>query len=381
MSGQQLLLTGATGIVGCELVRELLRRPDPPEILALLRGEDDEIEAKRNWLCTWAEVPAERAARLRAIRGDVRCAGLGIAERDLPCARAVTGILHAAAVTRFDQAPEEARTNNLAATIHVLDHARRCDRLVRVGILSTAFVAGRRRGVILEEDLDTGADFNNEYERSKALAEKAARLAMRDLPVDVYRLSIVVGRRIDGHISQASGIYPIFRLFHEGLLAMFPGSPGQTVDLIPSDFAASAVCHLFAGPHAPGATYHVCAGVDRSLGLEEVFPVIDSILLECDPGWRGRGQPLPLFVEAGVFGRFVDVAELTGNRRLRQIIRQVRQVTRQMEAPKVFDTRAFDRALQGQPGMLLPHARVWMQQVIARGFATGWRQVVPGRAK
>ena len=46
---------------------------------------------------------------------------------------------------------------------------------------------------------------------------------MRELPIDVYRLSIVVGRRTDGHVSRLSGIYPVFRLFHEGLLGDVSG--------------------------------------------------------------------------------------------------------------------------------------------------------------
>jgi nucleoside-diphosphate-sugar epimerase len=374
MCSQRLLLTGATGIVGCELVRELLRRSDPPEIFALMRGSEDEIDRKRRWLCTWADVPPERAGRLTALHGDIRDAGLGLSEHDRPAAQSITGILHAGAVTRFDQTPAAASVNNVEATLHVLAHARHCPRIERVGIVSTVFVAGRRRGTIYEEELDVEASFNNEYERSKALAEHHARIAMRELPVDIYRLSIVVGRRTDGCVSRLSGIYPIFRLFHRGLLAMFPGAQGQTVDLIPSDFAASAIQHLFAGSFAPGATYHICAGGGRSFGLDEIFPAIDSFLLASDEAWRGRGQPLPLAVAPEVFQRFVDIVELTGNRRLRQIIRQTRTVTQQLEVPKVFDTRRFDRAVDGQRALALPHPRQWLGRIVARGVQTGWQQ-------
>jgi nucleoside-diphosphate-sugar epimerase len=374
MANQRLLLTGATGIVGCELVRELLRSPDPPEILALLRGSDVEIEAKRRWLCGWADVPRERARYLVAVRGDMTCAGLGFTDKDRSATHSVTGILHAGAVTRFDQTPEAARLNNVVGTTNVLTYARHCPRVERIGIVSTAFVAGRRGGTIREEELDLNADFNNEYERSKAHAERQARIAMQELPVDIYRLSIVVGRRTDGYISRLSGIYPILRLFHEGLLAMFPGAQGQTVDLIPSDFAASAIHHLFSGSFASGMTYHICAGGDRSFGLDEIFPAIDSCLTATDSAWRGRGQPLPLTVAAEVFQRFVNVVELTGNSRLRQIVRQTQKVTQQLEVAKVFDTYAFDRATAGIPALALSHVREWLPQILARGVATGWQQ-------
>jgi nucleoside-diphosphate-sugar epimerase len=374
MPDKRVMVTGASGIVGCELVRELLRSADPPLIFALLRGTDTEVAAKRRWLLRWAEVSAERARRLIAIRGDMTCAGLGFADRYRPAMRSVTGIMHSGAVTRFDQTPEAAHLNNVGGTANVLSFARQCRRIERVGIVSTAFVAGRRRGIIREEELDLCAEFNNEYERSKTICEHEARIAMRELPVDIYRLSIVVGRQTDGCISRFSGIYPIFRLFHEGLLAMYPGVHGQKVDLVPADFAAAAISHLFAGSFAPGMTYHICAGGDRSFGLDELFPAIDSCLAATDAGWRGRGQPLPLAVDPKVFQNFVAIVDLTGNRRLRQIIRHTQRITQQLEIAKVFDTRFFDRAVNGNAALVLPHAREWLPPVVARGVAAGWQQ-------
>jgi nucleoside-diphosphate-sugar epimerase len=369
---QRVLITGATGIVGCELVRTLLRGADPPLILALLRGSRAEVEEKRRWIHEWAGVGRERADCLIALRGDMTLPGLGLETEDQAAARSVTGILHAGAVTRFDQTPEAARVNNVVTAKNILEHARQCPRLRRIGMVSTVFVAGRRGGTIREAELDLETDFNNEYERSKAYAEYEARICMCELPIDVYRLSIVVGRRTDGCISRLSGIYPVFRLFHEGLLAMFPGSPGQRVDLIPADFAAEAVLHLFAGGSAPGATYHVCAGADQSLGLEEICPTLD-VRLAADAAWRGRGQPLPLTVTAEVFAKFVNIVELTGNPKLQHIIRQTRTLTQQLEIAKIYDRQEFDRATAGNAMLRLGHAREWLPQIVDRGMALGWQ--------
>ena len=377
MPDRRLLLTGATGIVGCELVRELLRSADPPQILAVLRGTEAQVEAKRRWLCAWADVPAERAGRLAVLRGDFTEAGLGLAARDQGRAEDVTGIIHAGAATRFDQAAEDAQLSNVAGTGHVLAFARRLRRLDRIGIISTVFVAGRRGGTIGEDELELGAEFNNEYEHSKALAEAEVRIAMAQLPIAVYRLSIVVGRRTDGHVSRLTGLYPILRLFHEGLMAMYPGSDGQTVDVIPSDFAAAAVLELFAHGFVPGATYHVCAGADRSFALEAVFPAVSDWLAVADPDWSARGQPLPLPVSVALFDRFVKVVELTGNRRLRQIIRQTRMITRQFEIPQAFDRRRFEAAIGATPALQLPHARAWLRPVIEHAVKLAWRQPAP----
>jgi nucleoside-diphosphate-sugar epimerase len=374
MHEQRLLLTGATGIVGCEIVRSLLRSANPPEILLLLRGSDAEIAAKRRWLLNWSDGPAERAGLLRCVRGDVRSEGLGLSESDRSAAGSVTTILHSAAVTGFDQSREAACLNNVVGTNNVINHARHCPQIERIGIVSTAFVAGRRVGAVREDELDLNVDFNNEYERSKAYAEHDAMLARRDLPLDIYRLSVVVGRRSDGYISRLSGIYPIFRLFCEGLLAMVPGVESQTIDLIPSDFAAAAMCFLVSGAGAPGMTYHICAGADRSFRAGELFPAIDAWLSAGDTQWPREGKPVPLVVAADIFAKFVDVVELTGDRRLRQIIRHTRRVTRQLETAKVYDTHVFRGAMADSGVPPLPHARDWLPTIIARGIETGWRQ-------
>jgi nucleoside-diphosphate-sugar epimerase len=372
MPHQRVLVTGATGIVGCELVRTLLRSANPPQIFALLRGSHDEVEKKRRWICEWSGVERERADCLVALRGEMTLPGLGVGSQDQAVARSVTGILHAGAVTRFDQTPEAARINNVVSARNILEHARHCPQLTRIGVVSTVFVAGRRGGTIREADLDLQAHFNNEYERSKAHAEYEARLSMRKLPIDVYRLSIVVGRRMDGHISRLSGIYPVFRLFHAGLLAMFPGSPGQRVDLIPADFAAEAVLHLFAGSTVPGVTYHVCAGPDRSFGLDEICPALDACFA-ADAAWRSRGQPLPLTVTADVFSKFVSVVELTGNPKLQHIIRQTRTLTQQLEIAKTYDSHEFNRAIADSRTLQLGHVREWLPQIVAHGMALGWQ--------
>ena len=108
MQDQRLLLTGATGIVGCEVARTLLRSANPPEILLLLRGNATSVEAKRRWLLNWCEVPAERGGLLRCIRGDMRLEGLDVTESDRRAVISVTRILHAGAVTGFDQTREVA---------------------------------------------------------------------------------------------------------------------------------------------------------------------------------------------------------------------------------------------------------------------------------
>ncbi len=366
-----ILLTGATGVVGCEIVREFFRRDATRSMVVLLRGTAREVEKKRSWLLEWGEVPAGERHRLEAIGGDMTTAGLGIPP-GAPLLRSVTDIIHAGAVTRFDQTREVAIRNNVTSTSNVFALARSCHRLERIAVISTAHVAGRRCGTILEDELDCDTQFNNEYERSKAFAEDEARKAMSDLPIAILRLALVVGRRTDGRVAHFSGLYPVLRLFYRGLLAMFPGDAGQLLDVIPSDFASRAVWHLLDRNFTAGKTYHVCAGRDRSLAVGELFPKIAACIAAVDSSWERLGRPLPLAVSSAVFQNFIEIVEMTGNTRLRDVVRQMQTVTRPMESPKIFDTTQLDLDLAND-GPSLTNAREWLQPIITHAVETSWQ--------
>jgi nucleoside-diphosphate-sugar epimerase len=368
----KIFITGATGVVGCEIVRALLRGDTDHTVVALMRGTSDAIEQKRRWLLQWSEVADTR--RLETVAGDVTLTDLGLNSADRARAGSANGIIHAAAVTRFDQSAATAKRNNVTGTTNVLDLARTCGNVDRIAIVSTAHVAGRRSGAIAEAELDLSGGFHNEYERSKAHAEREARAAMADLPIAIVRLAIVVGRRSDGRVSRMTGLYPILRLFHEGLLAMFPGCPNQFVDLVPSDYAAETICRLLDEKFEAGATYHVCAGEQRSLKLHELFPRIAACISAVDERWTRRGQPLPLSVSRDAFCEFMQIVELTGNPRLKEIARQTRALTRLLDSPKVFDTTRLDRAMAGGPA--LEHAAEWLQPVITHAVESRWHEAI-----
>src|SRR6185436_15394546 len=112
------------------------------------------------------------------VRGDITQDNLALSAADRARVEQVTAIIHAAAVTRFDQSAATANRNNVTGTANLIRLARTCPRIDRIAVLSTAHVAGRRRGAIAEDDLQIDGGFHNEYEHSKAQAECEARAAM-----------------------------------------------------------------------------------------------------------------------------------------------------------------------------------------------------------
>ena len=165
-----ILLTGATGLVGGELLPRLLRAAPRSRIHCLVRARDAEaLERRRSTLLARAHVAPEAAARVRAVAGDTSAADLGLGDARAALAGRVRSVVHAAASTRFDLSLDEARRTNVEGTANVLAFAREAG--ARLQHVSTAYVAGERSGVLRVRDADAPRAFHNTYEQSKWEAE------------------------------------------------------------------------------------------------------------------------------------------------------------------------------------------------------------------
>jgi nucleoside-diphosphate-sugar epimerase len=226
------LLTGATGFVGGELLSRLLARGE--DVVAVVRRPED-------------------AARLRA-------AGARPVVRDLTDPRLhlppADTIVHCAASVSFALPLDEARAINLDGTRAVIHHAARHDaRLVHV---STAYVAGRRRGVFREAPPDLGVDFRNTYEQTKAEAELLVHTSGVDAVI--LRPSIVVGDSRTGRTSAFNVLYGPLRAYARGLVTAIPARRDARVDVVPVDYVADAIAHVATELGAMRGTMHLVAG-------------------------------------------------------------------------------------------------------------------------
>jgi long-chain acyl-CoA synthetase len=243
-----VLLTGATGFVGMELLRRFIERGDR-RIHALVRAADDEAAAER--------LPAH--ARLSVVAGDIEQPGLGLSEKNRErLARDVTTVVHCAASVSFDLSLEESRRVNVDGTRHVVDFAQRCRRLERLTYVSTAYVAGDPRGLFREDQLDVGQRFRNPYERSKFEAERMIRSEAAGLPLQVLRPSIVVGDSRTGRTSSFNVLYGPLKALARGRVPAIPARRSSPVDIVPVDYVADRAYELVTD--GPDGTFHLVAG-------------------------------------------------------------------------------------------------------------------------
>ena len=267
-----VLLTGATGFVGMELLARYLERTDRP-VVAIIRATNDEA-ARARLDAVLANLFGSRAnrygGRVSAVAGELTAPRLGLDRgRWERLAGQVNTIVHSAASVSFTLPLERARATNVEGTRRMLElaaRARELGVLERYAHISTAYVAGTHAGRFYERDFDVAQAFHNSYEQTKFEAEELVRgSAGRDqIPFMILRPSIVVGDRQSGWTSAFNVLYWPLRALARGIFPAVPASPSSPVDVVSIDYVADAIHELCERAGEPGQTYHLTAGSNAS---------------------------------------------------------------------------------------------------------------------
>jgi nucleoside-diphosphate-sugar epimerase len=271
-----VLLTGATGFLGMEVLARLLERTDR-EVLCLVRAADDAAAEERldDVLAKLYRDASRQRERVRALAGDLTS---GIATPD----EEIDVVCHCAASITFDLPLDEAREINVDGTRAMLELAAAVGarRFVHV---STAYVAGTHSGRFTEDML--GTDFRNTYEQTKCEAERIVGEAP-GMEVAIARPSIVMGESDTGWTPAFNVLYWPLRAFARGLFAQVPAKPDGRVDVVPVDYVADGIFKLIESDAV--GTFNLVSGSEAST-CEEL----------ADLACAHFERPRPPFVEMG----------------------------------------------------------------------------------
>ncbi|WP_428376932.1 SDR family oxidoreductase [Lichenicoccus sp.] len=301
----RILVTGAAGLIGAELVGRLADRGH--SVIGLVRKSRTLDRNDRTPLITepWTGV-APAGGRIAVLSGDVSQERLGLCPaRYEALAGCLDLIIHCAAVVGFSLDPEAYRAVNVGGArtvIALAEHggaAAAASGAPATPVLhvSTAYVCGERSGAIGEDELDVGQSFANGYESSKAEAERLMLQAgRRGVPVAIARPSIVVGAWPDGAIRSFENIYSMIRLFAQGQVRTLIASPDATLDLVPIDHVCGGLVDIAERMRdAAGGTFHLVA--------ERPLPVAQfTRLAGCYPQYEVPRLVTPASFEPGMIG-------------------------------------------------------------------------------
>lgn len=342
------LLTGATGLLGRFLMRDLLYKGCP--LAVLVRPSRDQSSAERvDHALTIGTFKGHGLRRPVVLEGglDGTTGELSLGPSDREWVRnQVDSVVHCAASVTFEHSGRtgEPYRTNVEGTRALIDFCR-MNQVARLHHVSTAYVCGDQRGTVLETDLNLQQPPRNAYERSKREAELLVQSARADFErVTIYRPSIIVGEYSSGFTTTFHGIYVPLKIlktladnaqWSEGA-PHFWSALGMKADdsknLVPVDWVATVMARIITEPALHGRTYHVTSPHPAPVTL------IGEVFAEAI-GMKARGTPST---------RIVPVLEA--------FVAQMQPYRAYLDNDPVFDRAHLDAAIPDLPAPRLSRA-------------------------
>ena len=337
-------LTGFPGFIGRRLVERLLAEDEELRVAALV--EPRMADAAR---AAAADIGDDR---IEVITGDIAERRLGLGDADWERLSAeITSAFHLAAIYNLAVPLELAQRVNVDGTGNVLELCAACERLGRLNYVSTAYVAGVRKGVVYEHELALGQRFKNHYESTKFQAEVWVRDALDDVPTTIYRPAIVVGDSRTGETQKFDGPYYMLRVisYSESRDAPIPqfGRAAAPFNVVPVDFVVDALIAGSRSAEAVGETLHL---VDpEPVTASELLTLLAREYAGREPGYR---LP-PWMVETSL--RLKTVRDMFGG--------APRESIKYLNHPVRFDTRRAGDLLAAQ-GLRCPRFEEYVEPMV-----------------
>ncbi len=283
MKQKTVLITGATGFLGGYIARELQDVGFRLKLLIKKPAVDVQKTFSEIFPAGCIDKNELKAlkSRVEIIPGDISEAYLGLRAKEyFKLADVVDEVFHCAATANFRKGENDTLFRLNVSGTALISLFCTTKKPKRLHYLSTAYVSGKRRGAVLEEELEKEQTFNNDYERSKYEAERYLAIFTNQyrLPCTIYRPGIITGDTITGYTKHCDNIYLFFReldrLKTQGTLnrnpfaspLRIPGDKYSTVNLTPVDYVARAVTAIAMQKESINKTFHIVNPSPPTLG-------------------------------------------------------------------------------------------------------------------
>ena len=304
-----IFLTGSTGYIGAHIAANLLD-DHGASLNVLVRACDAREAEERLWRALQLHMDFPRfyehlQTRMRIFRGDLTGPLFGLSRDDYDrLIHTTDSVIHCAA--SLNRKSEKSCLNvNLRGTLEVVQLAQRAHYyhgLRRFSHVSTVAVAGKRQNEVVTEDnsIDWERSDYDPYARTKKFCEHMIRQLLPEVPITIFRPSIVLGDSRRAETSQFDMVRAF--VFLAGLPAL-PFRPNDQIDIVNVDFVANAVAALHQKESPLFDTYHLSSGRDS-----QTFRELTTALAMAQ---QKRG---PMFLPG--FGRpFSSVVNTLANRK------------------------------------------------------------------
>ena len=304
-----IFLTGSTGYIGAHVAANLLQQYDSTLNL-LVRGDDAHDAEVRLWRSMQLHMPFPRfyeylQSKIRIFVGDLTYPQFGLDQSNYDrLVHTSDSVIHCAA--SLNRKSEKSCLNvNLRGTLEVIQLARRSHYyhgLQRFSDVSTVAVAGKRAHELVTEDraLDWDRSDYDPYARTKKFCEHMIRELLPEVPITVFRPSVVLG---DSRYPQTTQFDMVRSFVFLAGLKVLPFRAHDKIDIVNVDFVADAIATLHMKPSPQHEIYHLSSGNDS-----QSFRELTTSLAAAQ---NKRG---PIFIPV-LEGPFTSAVNLLSNRR------------------------------------------------------------------
>jgi nucleoside-diphosphate-sugar epimerase len=296
-----VLLTGATGFLGKELLAqaaddrriaqlvavvrpETIRDPKTREVIKVLPPQE-----RGSLLLKRLHITGARARKYRFVDGDIERPDLGIAPAEVQKLRqTITHVIHCAASVSFDDTYENSFRANVLGNRNALAFSTASQRepgspFIQHIAIETSYIHGRKKGSLAQENalVFPRHFYNNFYELTKAFASMETDRAMIEDGLRVAQLlpSIVIGdsrtgnnrgdtkvvnapinafgRARDTMLAPAGALGALQAKVVWAVASGFPGHPSAELNLVPVDRVVEGMLAALSVPDSIGTRIHL----------------------------------------------------------------------------------------------------------------------------
>lgn len=252
--------TGFPGFICNQLIREILKMNQTRAVVyvLVLQGMMDKARKERQDIITELGLTEDSFIILE---GDITVPGLMVTEPNHNLLKEkVTHVFHLAAIYDLAVPREIAFKINVNGTDNVNHFVKGLPSLNRYVYFSTAYVVGKREGILYETELIRPVSFKNHYEETKYEAEVLVEKLKVEKPITIIRPGIVKGHSETGETIKFDGPYFMMNFIERlKFLPILPkiGKGEAYVNLVPIDYIIKATAYLSFFERGAGKTYHL----------------------------------------------------------------------------------------------------------------------------
>jgi len=235
----------------------------------LVRARDPQDAALRLWWAWQLHLDFPRfyeylQTRVRVFPGDLTAPQFGLSRDDYDrLIHTTDSVLHCAA--SLNRKSEKSCLNvNLRGTLEVLLLAQKSHYyhgLRRFSLVSTVAVAGKRQDEVVTEDraIEWDRSDYDPYARTKKFCEHMTRQLLPEVPITIFRPSIVLG---DSRYPQTTQFEMVRAFVFLAGLPVLPFRSQDRIDIVNVDFVADAIATLHQKENPQYDMYHLSSGTD-----------------------------------------------------------------------------------------------------------------------